>query len=509
MHSKLINGIRSIIAAFLHQFTLYPLFMMSNIMPFMISYLYQTEKESSPDKTSSLTQDDGYFIHPIMSLTMSICCFFGGMIEHYLGPKLVVLIGGICLACGDFLFTISQYLILDFFTNIFFGVGFGVSMTAALKNATKYFPKKRGLINAIVGALGGNLGSSFFNLIIKYFVSKGDFPNSEDNNMYKKTTAENYKTFFYIHGIMSLGFAIISSLLLVTFKEKVELNVENKDNLLTENDEEKGEKEVKEQNQEEKEENDEGKEDNKEEKEDNNEVKNNNKENNNSLNYLDYRKGLKQVFKFHQIYIVLLIYLFTSFLQGFILTVGFNYGTMSHSEVTESEDTNKISPDEMSIIFMLSSLISSIMGSLFGLIYDKITFKYTMIIIDIISCINGILISFTVKWGVYYYAISIILNGCLNSGAFSMIFPHMSKIFGFNYAGELYGFVVLSTGINGIISSSIYYIISHFCTNENDINYFIIFNVGAVCNFIAAILAYFDNGKKFEFQKYDILENKL
>ena len=112
MNSKIINGIRSVIAAILHQFTLYPLFMMSNIMPFMISYLYQIEKESSKDKTSSLTQDDGYFIHPIMSLSMSICCFFGGIVEHYLGPKLAILIGGISIALGDFLFTVSKSLIL-------------------------------------------------------------------------------------------------------------------------------------------------------------------------------------------------------------------------------------------------------------------------------------------------------------------------------------------------------------------------------------------------------------
>ena len=327
--------------------------------------------------------------------------------------------------------------------------------------------------------------------------------------MYKKTTAENYKIFFYIHGVMSLGFAIIASLLLVTFKEKIDLDIENKNGLLTEKFEEKGEKEVKEQNNEEKEINYEEKEEKNEENEKNNEVMDNNKENNNSLINLDYRKSLKQVFKFHQIYLDLLIYLFTSFLQGFIITVGFNYGTMTHSEEPENEDSNKISPDNMSIIFMLSSLISGIMGPIFGLIYDKITFKYTLIIIDIISCLNGILISFTVKWGVYYYAISIILNGCLNSGAFSMIFPHMSNIFGFNYVGELYGFVVLSTGINGIISSSVYYIISHFCANKNDINYFIIFIVGAGFNFIAAILTFFDNEKKFEFHKYDILENKL
>ena len=119
MKSTFSNGIVSLIAAILHQFSLYPLFMMSNIIPFMISYLYQIEKESSPDNTSSLTQNDGYFIHPIMELAMSICCFFGGMAEHYLGPRLVIIIGGICIALGDLFFIISRSLILDFFINIF------------------------------------------------------------------------------------------------------------------------------------------------------------------------------------------------------------------------------------------------------------------------------------------------------------------------------------------------------------------------------------------------------
>ena len=469
MNSKLCNGIRSFIAAILHQFSVYPLFMMSNIIPFMISYLYQTEKESKGE--SPLSQDDGYFIHPIMSLCMSIFCFFGGMVEHYLGPKLVILIGGISIALGDFLFTVSKNLILDFFINIFFGIGFGISMTAAVKNATKYFPNKRGLITAIAGGFGGNLGSSIFNLIIKYAVSKGDFPRSEDNNMYQKSTAENFKIFFYIHGCIVLGFSIISSILLVKYKEEKD---ENDNNIIT----------------------DEKDKDNKDTDllGENEEAKKNEKKDENNINY---KKGLKQIFKNSKIYLILLIFLFTSFLQGFIFTVGFNYGTMSHGE---SENTQKISPDQMSIAFMLCSLISSAMGPLFGLIYDKIGFKYTMIIIDLISAINAILINFTVKWGVYFYAISIILNGCINGGAFSMIFPHVSKIYGFHYAGELYGFVVLSTGVSGMISSSIYYIISHFSENKgnNDSVYLVIFIIGAVLNVIAGILVFFDNERKVE-----------
>ena len=481
MNYKLFYGIRSVIAAFLHQFSLYPLFMMSNIMPFMISYLYQTEKESSSEKTSSLKQDDGYFIHPIMSLIMSICCFFGGVAEHYLGPKYVILLGGMSLALGDFLFTISKKLILDFFINIFFGVGFGISMTAAIKNATKYFPKKRGLINALVGSFGGNLGSSIFNLIIKFYVSKGDFPRSDDNDMYTKSTAENYKIFFYIHGGLTLGFAIISSLLLVVFKDNNDINEQNliEENVILEN-----------------EENEESEE--KEEKKQKKDIKKKNE--NDKINKQNYKSELKQIFKHHQIYLILIIYLLTSFLQGFIFTVGFNYGTMSHNGDSDNTNNNKINPDNMSIIFMLCSLISSLMGPLFGLIYDKLYFKYTMIIIDIISALNGLLINLTVKWGVYYYAVSIILNGCLNSGAFSMIFPHVSKIYGFNYAGELYGFTVLSTGISSMMSSTVYYIISHFSDKKNDGPYLYIFVIGAVCNILAGIFTFFDSDKNFEFE---------
>ena len=434
--------------------------MMSNIIPFMISYLYHTQKESSPEKKSSLTQNDGYFIHPIMSLSMSICCFFGGIVEHYLGPRLVIVLGGLSIFIGDILFTISKNLILDFFINIFFGVGFAISMTAAVKNASKYFPTKRGLINALAGGFGGNLGSSFFNLVIKYFVSKGDFPDFNDNNMYKKETAENYKTFFYIHGGVVLGVGIISSLLLVPFSE-----VKKESTLI--------------------------------EKTDNEEDKNNNKNKQNEINNENYKNGLKIILTHRRIYQLLLIFLFISFLQGFIFTVGFNYGTMDHGNKDKL-----IGGDEMSIIFMLTSLVSSGMGPLFGIIYDKIGFKKTIIIIDSISIVNGILISLTVRLGVIFYGFSVIINGCLNGGAFSMIFPYVSKIYGFNFAGELYGFVVLSTGISSMISSSVYYIISHFSDNKNnnDITYLIIFLTGSFLSIVAIILSFFEKNEPFDIE---------
>ena len=84
-----------------------------------------------------------------------------------------------------------------------------------------------------------------------------------------------------------------------------------------------------------------------------------------------------------------------------------------------------------------------------------------------------------------------------------MIFPYVSKIYGFNYAGELYGFVVLSTGISSMISASIYYTISHFSDND-DKTYLIIFLTGCVLNALAIVLAIFENNNPFSF---DIIIN--
>ena len=133
-----------------------------------------------------------------------------------------------------------------------------------------------------------------------------------------------------------------------------------------------------------------------------------------------------------------------------------------------------------------------------------------MILIDGISIVNGLLISLTVRWGVFFYGISIILNGCLNGGAFSMILPYVGKIYGFNYAGELYGFVVLSTGISSIISASIYYVISHFSSEEsnNDETYLIIFICGAILNLFAIILIFFESNEIFDFNGNSQIDNE-
>ena len=89
-----------------------------------------------------------------------------------------------------------------------------------------------------------------------------------------------------------------------------------------------------------------------------------------------------------------------------------------------------------------------------------------------------------------------------------MIFPYVSKIFGFNYAGELYGIVVLSVGISSIMSSSIYYIISKVIKTENDISYLLIFIVGIIMNIISIVMTFHEKEEAFSFYRVNFLQEK-
>ena len=89
-----------------------------------------------------------------------------------------------------------------------------------------------------------------------------------------------------------------------------------------------------------------------------------------------------------------------------------------------------------------------------------------------------------------------------------MIFPYVSKIFGFNYAGELYGIVVLSVGISSIMSSSIYYIFSKVIKTENDLSYLFIFIVGIIMNIISIVMTFYEKEDAFSFYRVNFLQEK-
>jgi hypothetical protein len=65
----------------------------------------------------------------------------------------------------------------------------------AIKNACKYFPKRSGLISAICGGFGGNMGSALCNLLLKLIINPKNIGPDENNGIYEEDIAKNVKDY--------------------------------------------------------------------------------------------------------------------------------------------------------------------------------------------------------------------------------------------------------------------------------------------------------------------------
>ena len=77
-----LRSVCAVIAASLHQFVIFSLFLLANLSIYITSYL-RKDTDKNPIKV-----EHGYFLSPIGSLTMSSFCSLGGYFEHKLGPRL-------------------------------------------------------------------------------------------------------------------------------------------------------------------------------------------------------------------------------------------------------------------------------------------------------------------------------------------------------------------------------------------------------------------------------------
>ncbi len=318
-------------------------------------------------------------------------------------------------------------------------------MTSAVGNACRYFPKNQGLINGICIGTGGNLGIVLFNFMIPRY--------------------RNYTQYLVFHIIYMIVGTILAVGFITTFKET------NMDHPLANESDSKTERLT-------------------------NSLEVEETINDNSdipittqiATIGEQQAELKVILKHWRIYYISLIFFCTFFVQDFINTVGFAFGTniVEYVEITKK-------PSKMSIIFKIMNVICCITAPIWGFLYDKLEFQKTLMLVNCLSMLNSFLIKFT-SHTIITYAFSIIFNGSLNIGSFIMIYPHVSKVFGFKYAGEMYGIVVLSTGISSLIASLL---LHSFGIRYNYNSCYKVFFIGSVLNLIGILLAFFETDEKF------------
>ena len=412
------KGIFSVIGALFQQLTLFSLFSFANIC-------------TSIGKKTNASTTLSFFLNPITNIYMCIFCFIGGFSVRHLGIHITIIISGLSIALGSYFLLLSTNIYLDFIITILYGFGFGISMTAAVSNACRYYPNIRGLITAICGGVGGNLGSALCNFM---------------NSIYKQD-CDKYLKFHII-------FMIAGTLIAITFITKYEEKKKNDlNNHLNEY-------------------------------ESNNVIETPNTEFESEITKSNEEPNeipLRVILLHCRVYFILLLFFCSCFVQGFIMTVGYEFGVKKVN----------IDHSRMGIIFTIMSLTGCIAGPIWGYIHDKLHFKKTLMLVNILSMINSGLI-FLTKNNFITYGFSIVFNGNLNTGAFAMIFPHVSRVFGFKYAGDLYAVVVFSTGISTLIGSVILYIIYTDLSSC-----IVVFFIGAVLNFIGFVLCFCEKENVF------------
>ena len=325
-------------------------------------------------------------------------------------------------------------------------------MTSAVGNACRYFPKNQGLINGICIGTGGNLGTALCNFMIGIYTN---------NQQYKIDRVRHFH-YLVFHIIYMIVGTILAVGFITTFKESA------MDHPLTNESDSKTERLT-----------------------NSLEVEETNKDNSDIPTATqiatigEQQAELEVILKHWRIYFILLIFFCTCFVQGFIMTVGFAFG----KDYVEKEEKST----KMSIVFTIMNLTGCIAGPIWGFIHDKLEFQKTLMLVNCLSMLNSFLIKFTWK-DTITYAFSIIFNGNLNTGSFTMIYPHVSRVFGFKYAGEMYGIVVLSTGISSLIASLLLYFFGIRYDYKSCYN---VFYIGSGLNLIGILLAFFETDEKF------------
>lgn len=104
----------------------------------------------------SVTTGDLAIVYTICNGVGPITMISGGWINDKIGPKLVILTGGLMFALGMFLSGFATgigFLILTY--GLLSGLGLGMAYGCTISTCVKYFPDKRGLIGGITTAVYG------------------------------------------------------------------------------------------------------------------------------------------------------------------------------------------------------------------------------------------------------------------------------------------------------------------------------------------------------------------
>ena len=198
-------------SCFLVNLTIGSLYAIGNMIPYIVSYI---RIHSSPH---NLRLNTVTYIYASQAVGVGLAMLIGGLLDKYLGPRLVVLIGGLFMTTGAVLSYVTiqfsfWWFILTY--GLITGIGLGILYISPIICSMRWLPRWKGLVSGIALA-GIALGTLVYSLAQTWYINPHNVKPS--SIPYKGSPHEKYfvndhvlhnvPAFFLIMGV---SYAVVS-----------------------------------------------------------------------------------------------------------------------------------------------------------------------------------------------------------------------------------------------------------------------------------------------------------
>ena len=439
----ILKGISSIFSCIIHTCGYYSVFILGHTIVYLISF----RRHYNPN----LTFSHGYFLFPIMNLSLSLTITIGGIIEKKIGGKKTIFLSSLVLILSFAVMYFSRNLFLDYILMGFIGFGIAIGIKLGKRNACSYFMKKKALISGIVTLVPSFVSAGLAIFYEKHILNPLSESPTIDHSYYEERIFLNFQTLI----IYEIGFLILVCILsLVTFfkndpKETIKYGFGEKVNENKSTQIEKRKESIEDQ----------------------------------ELKKSQVQKALYSSRSVKLFLMIFLLFPTIKFINNTWRPIGIYY---------------KIRTNYLQIVGALYSITGCLSSIIFSLIGDKIQFRY-------IICLFGILLtvtSFTFPLSFnndFLFVLEILAVAFSLSGFNVIIDPHLMKVFGMENFVEICGVIRSSSGIAEIFSVTLAFYLENYFTGSKDHAYKWMYFISGISGLISFVLGLFESDEKFDY----------
>ena len=441
-NNNFLKGIFSLIGCLIHSFVNSIFYSFSYLTIYLLSYLKTFN--------DNIHIRNYYIFSPIVTIFYGISSPFAGIFNKKIGITKTLFLGNFLMILPSYLIYLSENIYFDYFYFIFYGIGIGLSQRITIHNSVQYFPNCKGLISSLYSTFCG-IGIIFLNFYVENFIinPKHFEPNVENNTFYSGEINYNFKQFLKLQIFCYLILTLLTFVFIFPFE-----NEKNFDENENENENENLYVQM--------------------EKDDENEY---------DIN------DIKMALKSKRFLKILIIFFNTIF---FVTLIENTYRPIA---ILKKIDT-KTQQNIISLVFILICILTLI----FGILFDKFSFKIIMNLINFIICFSCFFYNFSDYSNItfVFWCLSISFG---NAGIYSILYPHIMKIFGIKYYLELSGIVSLMDSLSSPFVSAFVYSMDFFFENNRNFGYFLVYFFCGILNIISIYFTCYENEIEFEYKK--------